>query len=179
MLQIAGGLENNALASAAYLIRESANQRGVSSVTDINMTLLSKSYDQYLEGFDYLELEEILSANRMAIDLTNNQTLSEVTLQDGDRIYVPKDDRSIRIMGQVNNPGFYAYQSEQSVTGYLQRANGMTIAADKERIFIIKAGSRSWYNPDNTNIESGDIIFVDRIPLQDARSGLQLSLIHI
>lgn len=173
VLQIAGGLENNALASAAYLIRESANQRGVSSVTDINMTLLSKSYDQYLEGFDYLELEEILSANRMAIDLTNNQTLSEVTLQDGDRIYVPKDDRSIRIMGQVNNPGFYAYQSEQSVTGYLQRANGMTIAADKERIFIIKAGSRSWYNPDNTTIKSGDIIFVDRIPLQDARSGLQ------
>ena len=99
LLRIAGGLEDNALASAAYLVRESANQRGVSSVTDINMTLLSKSYDQYLEGFDYLELEEILSANRMAIDLTNNQALAEVTLQDGDRIYVPKDDRSIRIMG--------------------------------------------------------------------------------
>ncbi len=173
LLQIAGGLENNALASAAYLIRESANQRGVSSVTDINMTLLSKSYDQFLEGFDYLELEEILSANRMAIDLTNDQALTEVTLQDGDRIYVPKDDRSIRIMGQVNNPGFYAYQSEQSVSGYLQRANGMTIAADKERIFIIKAGSRSWYEPQQTNIESGDIIFVDRIPFQDAKTGLE------
>jgi len=173
VLQIAGGLENNALASAAYLIRESANQRGVSSVTDINMTLLSKSYDQFLEGFDYLELEEILSANRMAIDLTNNQTLSEVTLQDGDRIYVPKDDLSIRIMGQVNNPGFYAYQSEKSVSEYLQRANGMTIAADSERIFIIKAGSRSWYEPQQTNIESGDIIFVDRIPFQDAKTGLE------
>ena len=49
-----------------------------------------------IEGFDYLELEEILSANRMAIDLTNNQALAEVTLQDGDRIYVPKDDRSIQ-----------------------------------------------------------------------------------
>ena len=173
VVQIAGGLENNALASAAYLIRESANQRGVSSVTDINMTLLSKSYDQFLEGFDYLELEEILSANRMAIDLTNNQTLSEVTLQDGDRIYVPKDDRSIRIMGQVNNPGFYAYQAEQSVNGYLQRANGMTIAADRERIFVIKAGSRSWYEPQETSIESGDIIFVDRIPFQDAKTGLE------
>ena len=173
VVQIAGGLEKNALASAAYLIRESANQRGVSSVTDINMTLLSKSYDQFLEGFDYLELEEILSANRMAIDLTNNQTLSEVTLQDGDRIYVPKDDRSIRIMGQVNNPGFYAYQAEQSVNGYLQRANGMTIAADRERIFVIKAGSRSWYEPQETSIESGDIIFVDRIPFQDAKTGLE------
>ena len=176
VVQIAGGLENNALASAAYLIRESANQRGVSSVTDINMTLLSKSYDQFLEGFDYLELEEILSANRMAIDLTNNQTLSEVTLQDGDRIYVPKDDRSIRIMGQVNNPGFYAYQAEQSVNGYLQRANGMTIAADRERIFVIKAGSRSWYEPQETSIESGDIIFVDRIPFQDAKTGLQYQI---
>ena len=173
VVQIAGGLENNALASAAYLIRESANQRGVSSVTDINMTLLSKSYDQFLEGFDYLELEEILSANRMAIDLTNDQALTEVTLQDGDRIYVPKDDRSIRIMGQVNNPGFYAYQAEQSVNGYLQRANGMTIAADRERIFVIKAGSRSWYEPQETSIESGDIIFVDRIPFQDAKTGLE------
>ncbi len=173
LLRTAGGLENNALASAAYLIRESANQRGVSSVTDINMTLLSKSYDQFLEGFDYLELEEILSANRMAIDLTNEQLMMEISLQDGDRIYVPKDDQSIRIMGQVNNPGFYTYKTDQNVNEYIQRANGMTIAADKERIFIIKAGSRSWYYPDKTILESGDIIFVDRIPLQDARSGLQ------
>ena len=109
----------------------------------------------------------------MAIDVTKSQTLSEVTLQDGDRIYVPKDDRSIRIMGQVNNPGFYAYQAEQSVNGYLQRANGMTIAADRERIFVIKAGSRSWYEPQETSIESGDIIFVDRIPFQDAKTGLE------
>ena len=173
LLRTAGGLEYNALASAAYLIRESANQRGVSSVTDINMTLLSKSYDQFLEGFDYLELEEILSANRMAIDLTNEQLMMEISLQDGDRIYVPKDDQSIRIMGQVNNPGFYTYKTDQNVNEYIQRANGMTIAADKERIFIIKAGSRSWYYPDKTILESGDIIFVDRIPLQDARSGLQ------
>ena len=173
LLRTAGGLEINALASAAYLIRESANQRGVSSVTDINMTLLSKSYDQFLEGFDYLELEEILSANRMAIDLTNEQLIMEISLQDGDRIYVPKDDQSIRIMGQVNNPGFYTYKIDQNVNEYIQRANGMTIAADKERIFIIKAGSRSWYYPDKTILESGDIIFVDRIPLQDARSGLQ------
>lgn len=173
LLRTAGGLENNALASAAYLIRESANQRGVSSVTDINMTLLSKSYDQFLEGFDYLELEEILSANRMAIDLTNEQLMMEISLQDGDRIYVPKDDQSIRIMGQVNNPGFYTYKTDQNVNEYIQRANGMTIAADRERIFIIKAGSRSWYYPDKTILESGDIIFVDRIPLQDARSGLQ------
>ncbi|MBU94000.1 MAG: hypothetical protein CL669_00175, partial [Balneola sp.] len=30
-----------------------------------------------------------------------------------------------------------------------------------------------WYYPDKAILESGDIIFVDRIPLQDARSGLQ------
>ena len=173
LLRTAGGLKINALASAAYLIRESAYQRGVSSVTDINLTLLSKSYDQFLEGFDYLELEEILSANRMAIDLTNEQLMLEISLQDGDRIYVPKDDQSIRIMGQVNNPGFYTYKTDQNVNEYIEKANGMTIAADKERIFIIKAGSRSWYYPDKTILESGDIIFVDRIPLQDARSGLQ------
>ncbi|MEL0010633.1 MAG: hypothetical protein VW868_03630, partial [Bacteroidota bacterium] len=51
-----------------------------------------------------------------------------------------------------------------------------TIAADRDRVFIIKAGSRSWYKPSETTIQSGDIIFVDRIPLQDARSGLEYQL---
>lgn len=173
VLELSGGLHEGALATAAYLIRESSNQRGVASVTDINLTLLSKSYDQFLEGFDYLELEEILASNRMAIDLTDERVLEEVTLQDGDRIYVPTDNKNVRLMGQVNSPGFYAFSNQLSLGDYLNRANGFTIAADRDRVFIIKAGSRSWYKPSETNIQSGDIIFVDRIPLQDARSGLE------
>ena len=50
-------------------------------------------------------------------------------------------------------------------------ANGITIAADENRIFVIKAGSRAWYKPVETTLQSGDIIFVDRIPFEDVSTG--------
>jgi hypothetical protein len=41
------------------------------------------------------------------------------------------------------------------------------LSADKERIFVIKAGNSAWYKPQETTIESGDRIFVDRVPIED------------
>ncbi|MEX1122452.1 MAG: hypothetical protein WED82_09985, partial [Balneolales bacterium] len=53
------------------------------------------------------------------------------------------------------------------------RAGDFALAAQESRIFVIKSGSRSWYPPSETNLESGDIIFIDREPydeLQASRS---------
>ena len=50
------------------------------------------------------------------------------------------------------------------------------MAANKERVFVIKAGSRAWYKPEDTMLSSGDIIFVDREPLVDATSARNYNL---
>lgn len=171
LLEMAGGLTEDALPNGAYLIRNAKDNRGVNSTTSINLSLLSRSSDQFLEGYDYLEFEQALNPNRMALDLTSPTVLQNTKVRNGDRIFIPKDEHTVSLMGQVNNPGFYNYEPTQTVQDYLTAANGLTIAADENRIFIIKAGSRAWYHPDETELQSGDIIFVDRIPFEDVSTG--------
>lgn len=167
LLEFAGGLTDEALPHAAYLIRKSFDNRGVNSVTAINPSLLNRTSDQYLEGFDYLELERALTPNRMALDLSDTTFLRNTYVSDGDQLFIPKNEHTITLMGQVNRPGFYQFNPEKSATNYIAEAGGTTIAANKNRVFIIKAGSRAWYKTTEAGIESGDIIFVDRVPFED------------
>ena len=176
LLEMTGGLTDQALPNAAYLIRNSYDNKGVNSVSSINLSLLSRSSDQFLEGFDYLEFEQALDPNRMAVDLNEDQVLQNTILHNGDRLYIPKDESTISILGQVNVPGFYSYDNTISLEDYLAAANGLTIAADPNRIYIIKAGSRAWYRTSETVLESGDIIFVDRIPFEDVSTGRNYNL---
>jgi protein involved in polysaccharide export with SLBB domain len=171
LLQMAGGLNDKALPKAGYLYRQSFDNRGVKSVSAFSPSLLIRSSDQYLEGFDYMKLEEALNVGRMPIDFTDETLLSQLTLSDGDQLFIPKNEYSVSLMGQINKPGFYNFKQNYTLTDYINRAEGLTVAANPDRIFIIKAGSRSWLKPSETELSSGDIIFVDRTPLVDATSG--------
>ena len=176
LIEMAGGLTDNALPNGAYLIRNYKDNRGVNSVGSVNLSLLGRSSDQFLEGFDYLEFEQALNPNRMALDLTSTSVLNNTKLRNGDRIFIPKNENTISILGQVNVPGFYNFDPTNSVQDYLSAANGLTIAANPDRIYIIKAGSRAWYHPQETDLQSGDIIFVDRIPFEDVSTGRNYAL---
>lgn len=171
LIEMTGGLSENALPNAAYLIRSSYDNRGVNAVSGVNLTLLGRSSDQFLEGFDYLEFEEALDPNRMAVDLGSQTVLDNTIMQNGDQLFIPRDENTISILGQVNVPGFYTFTKGLSVDEYLIAARGLTIAADPQRTFIIKAGSRAWYPVAEVSLESGDIIFVDRIPFEDVSTG--------
>lgn len=175
LLSMSDGLTEKALSNGAYLIRQSDFEDGIPNIQNNNLSALTKSSDQFIEGFDYLELEETLSPNRMPLDL-NSQLAMSTKVFDGDRIIIPEDQNIISVIGQVNNPGFFDYDSTLSAQEYISKANGKTIAADINRVFVIKAGSHSWFKPVDTTIESGDIIFVDRIPFEDVSTGRNYSL---
>lgn len=171
VLQQAGGTTPQALLNGAYLIRDLAEHRDVPPPDDINPMLLTRASDQFLEGFDYLDLERTLGINRVPLNLSNESVLASTTISDGDRIYVPRDQHSVTLMGQVHAPGLYSYSSQKRVGDYISDAGGLTLAADEDRIFVIKAGSKTWYKPENTTLESGDIIFVDRQLLESIATG--------
>jgi polysaccharide export outer membrane protein len=170
VIDLVQGLRKDANPIAAYLLRESMDNRGVRSLTDINMMSLTRTSDQFLEGFDYMELEQALQPNRMAVNLSD-PTVLDMTVQNGDILYVPKDENTITVLGQVNVPGFYAFDERMNTLDYLDASSGLTVAANPDRIFVIKAGSRAWYTPGETELQSGDIIFVDRIPFEDVSTG--------
>lgn len=168
LLDLAGGLTDQALPNGAYLIRSNMSDRNVPSATTINTQQLLRTSDQVRQGFDYLEMEQQLNSDqRMFIDLEDQQQLEQTRVTDGDRLYIPKDYQNIVLYGQLNNPGNYPYNSSLSVQDYIQRAGGMSLAANPDRVFIIKAGSRAWKLPSDTALESGDMIYVDRTPFDE------------
>lgn len=168
LIDLAGGLTDQALTNGAYILRATLSDRGVQSATTLNTAQLMRTSDQVLQGFEYLEMERDLnSSQRMFVNLDNEEIMNRTLITDGDRVYVPKDYQTINLYGQLNNPGNYPFIPSYSVRDYLAQAGGLSIAADPERIFVIKAGSRAWKQPGETNLESGDMIFVDRTPFDE------------
>jgi len=168
LIDLAGGLSERALTNGAYMIRANLSDRGVKSATTLNTPQLMRTSDQVLQGFEYLEMERDLNSDqRMFVDLENEQQLNRIRVKDGDRIYIPTDYQSVVLYGQFNNPGNYPFDASLDLQDYVDLAGGLSIAADPERVYIIKAGSRAWKQPSETRIESGDMIFADRTPFDE------------
>jgi len=179
LLEKAGGLKAGALPNAAYIIRNNEVLSDVSSPSTINIEELKRTSDQLRQGFEYLQLQEELDADtKVFVDLTDTENLQSIRILDGDRLYIPRDQQVVVLFGQVNNPGNYPYNTENSVIDYIEKAGGMSLAADQERVFVIKAGNKAWLEPDKTELESGDMIFVDRIPFDelDAKRNYEVQL---
>lgn len=166
LLTLSGDLTNQALPSAAYLVRAGSLENEIPN--KFNTDLMKRTSDQVAQGLEYLDLETKISQNKVFVDLTDEGQLSKVKIYDGDRLYVPRDEETVFVFGQVNNPGYYPYsEGNQNVTNYINRAGDFALSANKERIFIMKAGSGTWYKPHETELESGDRIFIDRIPYDE------------
>ena len=166
IVEFAGPFTSRALPSAAFIQRKSnTHEDDMDSITA--QMMLERTADQFVDGVEYLRMENQLSAQFIFTDLRDTLQTGRVLLMDGDRIHIPGNDNTVMLMGQVNRTGYYPFMAGNDIESYLTLAGGLTNAAQAERIFVIKAGSREWYRPENTTIENGDIIFVDRMPVDD------------
>jgi len=167
VLAMAGGLDSDALAKGAYIARKSALVDDNSTPKQADMAQLMRSSDQYLQGLNWFELEEKARRNRVYLDVTNEQSLRSVRMYDGDSLFIPRDERTVFVYGQVNNPGFIEFGSSNSAADYINKAGGYALAALPEKVYVIKAGTRTWTDARTTTIESGDWIYVERVPIDD------------
>lgn len=98
--------------------------------------------------------------------LNKDTNLSQVILEDGDTIYIPKKSSVITIQGEVKIPGAQTYVPKYSIDNYIKSVGGFTDNADKEHILIIKqSGQVITYNDDaffkkNVRISKGDSMLV-------------------
>ncbi len=90
-----------------------------------------------------------------------------ITLKDGDKIYIPDSRLTVEVLGQVKNPGKYPFIKGKDYFYYIQMANGFALRPNKKRIRIIKFKSGTWEKPKNSIIEPGDKIFVPEKPRYD------------
>ncbi|MEK9656825.1 MAG: SLBB domain-containing protein [bacterium] len=112
----------------------------------------------------YLESLKISQTNR--ISLHTPKTLKElktsesnIKLNNGDIIFIPKHPKTIQIAGGVNKPGHYLYTKNKPTKYYIKLAGNTTYFALKRKILVFKANGKIIINP--RVIEQGDSIYIE------------------
>lgn len=181
VIQRAGGLNRNAFMQGAIYTREDIKEREriqIKKLADqLRADIATKSLSQ-VEGAtpaqDALlmidQLEKQQPVGRLVLDLPSilaGMPDYDVQVQDGDLFYVPRNDNTISIVGEVQHASSHRYQKDLSFDEYLKLAGGTRKRADEERIYVIKADgsvmlpeSNDWFAVAQTGLEPGDTIVV-------------------
>ena len=89
-----------------------------------------------------------------------------IALEDGDRLVVPRKNRSISIIGEVQVAGTHRYDPSLNVDAYLELAGGTRKRADEERVYVIRADgsvfipNKGWLLSKSIGLTPGDTIVV-------------------
>ena len=151
----AGGLSANAYPYGAVFSRRSVQQAELDArqraMAELNRALVRESTaadENRLrpEGLGALrelvaQLESSEPIGRMVIEADPNILLArpelDITVEPGDRLFIPRRPWSVFVSGEVFNPGAQQFGEALTARNYLQAAGGITADADRSRMFIV------------------------------------------
>ena len=109
----------------------------------------------------------VLAMKQDAVALSD---IPELSLEDGDTLYIPPRLSTVQVAGAVYNSNAFRYETGKHLVGYLNDSGGATREADQKRIFVIRAdgsvvsrqshGGHSHGNFENLKLLPGDAIIV-------------------
>lgn len=117
------------------LTRNSSTQRALSSDE-------VKAQEGRIDAVQQLvsKLQLVRPNGRVVINMAPTETeLPLMTLEDGDRLYIPSAPTSVGVFGSVFNTGSFVFGSGRTIGDYLSQAGGTTRGADKDSVFLIRA----------------------------------------
>jgi polysaccharide export outer membrane protein len=86
-------------------------------------------------------LESFKSSGRIVIDLEAalaGDVVSDLPLEPGDSIFIPRLTNTIAIIGEVRRPGTQTFSELFTLEDYLDLSAGYTSRADKSGVFIVR-----------------------------------------
>ncbi len=187
LVQRAGGLTRFADQNAAIFTRVSLKEREEEQLQryrqQLNQIFAGKQLenaqtkDNLIPGADKLDqdLAERLSTaeaiGRLVIDFSglvaSEGETSNVKLLGGDKLFIPREQQQVMIMGEVNFATSHLYKDGYLLEDYVSESGGLTAKADEDRIYVIKANgsvlasnTSAWFNQSGIEISPGDTIVV-------------------
>src|SRR5690606_14012835 len=86
------------------------------------------------------QIESSEPIGRMVIEADPNILIAkpdlDITVEPGDRLFVPRRPWSVFVSGEVFNAGAQQFADGRTARDYLQVAGGVTADADRSRMFI-------------------------------------------
>ncbi len=150
LIQRAGGLNPTAYAEGTMLIRRSeylkeegelTNYRGAIKRAKV-LTILENDTAAYAAAEAKFDLPEAIGIDLAAL-LADPKSEANMTLQDGDVISVPRILSTVRVRGEILNPGKVKHLEKLRFGQYISRSGGFSSLAKKSKCYIIYANGSS------------------------------------
>lgn len=181
IIEKAGGLTEFAFAEGSVFTRKKLKELELKNVqriaSDLRIEMASKSLTEDGLGVSYSEAQQLLAdltkldpLGRLVIELPRvlEQPDYDVTVEDGDVLYIPTRKDSINVIGQVQVTTSHIFDPSLDAVEYIERSGGMKKRADEDRIYIVKANGtvellegNSWFaSKAEDQMQAGDTIVV-------------------
>ncbi len=177
LLKRAGGLTGDAYPRGAVFVRESIRQREQEQidrlVTRLEQDLaalsvegrdIGKDKDKALvEGQVLLgQMREARALGRMVIkleDILEGRRGADITLQPGDKLFVPRQYEDVIVLGEVYHPTSHLYDSRFGVNDYIRLSGGVNENGNKRAIYVVHVNGAVQQSK-RVRIGPGDVIVV-------------------
>nr|WP_275692719.1 SLBB domain-containing protein [Rheinheimera hassiensis] len=115
------------------------------------------------------ELEKIEPLGRLVINLEQviaGNPAFDMAVENGDRLFVPRINRAVTIVGEVQHAGTHRFDAKLSLKEYLGLAGGLRKRADGDRTYIIRGDGSvmvpktGWFAVSSDQLKPGDTIIV-------------------
>jgi polysaccharide export outer membrane protein len=167
LLMRAGGMTETAFPKGTVVerttINESLERKRIPMLLQKSNPVVQDSLGNFSRQmlFDY----EPNSMNRIVLDvdqlLQSRGACCDITVQPGDRIFVPSVPSGISVLGAVGSSGTIKFTEGQKARYYLKRAGNFTAQADKKGTRLIKANGEVYADGvPGKRVDLGDIIVV-------------------
>ncbi|MFI5251808.1 MAG: SLBB domain-containing protein [Bacteroidota bacterium] len=165
IIKQAGGFTTDASLGTAELIRRtlSPDKINFERLMSLRGSISSQDSVDFTMETDLRLRKEFVTIDFKKLFLEHDST-QDVILQTEDVINVPIQHQTVYVFGQVLLPGHIPLVEGKTYEYYVQKAGGYTDRARKGDIRIIKARTQQWIEPDKTQIEDGDYVWIPREP---------------
>jgi protein involved in polysaccharide export with SLBB domain len=100
----------------------------------------------------------------------------DLVLEDGDAVDIPREPKSVKVVGEVGLASSVLYEKGRSLGDYIDQAGGYTEKSDKSRVRIIQPNGKvrsarhMWWDPEP---EPGALIVVPKRPPEQKKETLK------
>lgn len=173
-----GGILEGAYIKGAYLER-----RLTPAEYEARQEVLRIARQNQSSASDSISLSKIEVSNsyNVGIDLQkaldNPGTSYDLVLQEGDRLYIPQQQSTVKISGDVMYPNAVLYEPGKKLSYYIDQAGGYGQRAKKNKAFIVYMNGTVARAKKNSPIEPGCQIIVPSKPASSGTNWAQVMAI--
>lgn len=174
----AGGILDAAYIKGAYLERELTEAE-----FEARQEVLRIAKENQNSSSDSISLSKIEVAHTYNVGinlqkaLENPGTTYDLVLQEGDRLYIPQIQSTVKISGDVMFPNAVLYEPGKKLSYYIDMAGGYGQRAKKSKAFIVYMNGTVARAKRNSEIEPGCQIIVPSKPESNGTNWAQIMAI--